>query len=451
MKRFIIVGEKLVKQSVKLKGSKFELCYDFNNSEILKNCKMSRYAKKAQENYSESPSEANAFLYAITNASELVGSYKVMEKENRTVSVEFKKDSNLNWLLFKFEHNAAEKKRVVEIAVPDLFMPDDKRTIVFAYNIMKLLFAEKRKTDAENHYMIKDGLLTDVSGKNIYDFLIDKQYYDDPFIKYAARCKKDYYANENMIDAIKAAQILIGHIRLQLNENPNQEEKYNFSRYKGASNKNYYRARILQKESEKIIRFDFGLKNKPIAYIDVKCNEEGYEEVEDVARAICMMEGFIENYENDVAEIKNYKELEFWSNACGDLFENGRDISEEELPKELQTAYQKLLNENSGSYEYLVKYHGRYWVALCNEFHEQLAEDIGVTMDEMYDLMKSNLQNIHKHPAFKDTVLLFGKETGFEACHEAFVLVPTNFANKINQYREIERILYDNCYDIAKD
>ena len=38
-----------------------------------------------------------------------------------------------------------------------------------------------------------------------------------------------------------------------------------------------------------------------------------------------------------------YKVITFWSNCCGDLHHNGEyDVSEEQLPEELQRAYREL-------------------------------------------------------------------------------------------------------------
>lgn len=60
-----------------------------------------------------------------------------------------------------------------------------------------------------------------------------------------------------------------------------------------------------------------------------------------------------------------YKVITFWSNCCGDLHHNGEyNVSEEQLPEELQRAYRELWEEGNGCLEYLLEYGGRYYVTL---------------------------------------------------------------------------------------
>lgn len=70
-----------------------------------------------------------------------------------------------------------------------------------------------------------------------------------------------------------------------------------------------------------------------------------------------------------------YKVITFWSNCCGDLHHNGEyDVSEEQLPEELQRAYRELWEEGNGCLEYLLEYGGRYYVALSAEFDGDYAD-----------------------------------------------------------------------------
>lgn len=61
--------------------------------------------------------------------------------------------------------------------------------------------------------------------------------------------------------------------------------------------------------------------------------------------------------------------FEYWSNCAGDLFNaNDKEISENELPRELKTAWDKLWSEDYGSYCYLVKNGNEYGILLINEY-----------------------------------------------------------------------------------
>lgn len=78
-------------------------------------------------------------------------------------------------------------------------------------------------------------------------------------------------------------------------------------------------------------------------------------------------------YGSDSDEGKRYgDDLHYWSNCCGDLHHWGQyDISESELPDELQELYTSLWAEDEfGLYCYLAEFKGQYGIALIAEYHE---------------------------------------------------------------------------------
>lgn len=139
--------------------------------------------------------------------------------------------------------------------------------------------------------------------------------------------------------------------------------------------------------------------------------------------------------------------LKYWSNACGDLHHRGEydldDVSQ--LPVELQRAYTELWKEGGGCYEYLIEYDEKYYVALVNEFDDSYADDLRISMDELYDLAKKNALKLYQTDIFKNTVLIIGKNTGFDDCHEVFFLVPAmesvDMCNKIRY--ELNKHIYE--------
>lgn len=135
----------------------------------------------------------------------------------------------------------------------------------------------------------------------------------------------------------------------------------------------------------------------------------------------------------------------YWSNACGDLHHNGFvDLDESELPDELRRAYTELYAEGNGTYEYLCEFDNKYYVALISEFHKNDAEERRVSMDEFYEFAKKNALALYEQDLFANTVLILGKNTGFDECHEVMFLVPAMEQKSV--YDNIEYTIYQNIF-----
>ena len=148
--------------------------------------------------------------------------------------------------------------------------------------------------------------------------------------------------------------------------------------------------------------------------------------------------------------VKLYNRLKFWSNAAGELHHYGQyDLNDaSELPKELQRAYDELWNVGDRCLEYLVEFDKKYYVALISEFDEPFAEDENISMEELYEVAKRNALELYHQDLFKNTVLVIGKGTGVEECHEIIFLVPAMESE--NVYDEIEETIYLNVWEISK-
>lgn len=145
------------------------------------------------------------------------------------------------------------------------------------------------------------------------------------------------------------------------------------------------------------------------------------------------------------------KHLKYWSNACGELHYHGEyDLTNIlELPEELQRAYKELWEEGNGCLEYLVEYDGQYYIALISEFDDTFANDNGLSMDELYERAKFNALKLYEKELFLNTLLVIGKETGFDGCHEICFLVPATESKNI--YDEIESEIYLNIWETDKN
>lgn len=149
-------------------------------------------------------------------------------------------------------------------------------------------------------------------------------------------------------------------------------------------------------------------------------------------------------------ELELNKHLKYWSNACGELHHHGEyDLDNiTELPEELQRAYNELWKEGNGCLEYLVEYDGKYYIALVSEFDDTFADDSNVSMEKLYEIAKRNALELFQQDLFKDTVLIIGKETGYNECHEVIFLVPAMESE--NVYDEIEDAIYWNVWKVDK-
>lgn len=182
-------------------------------------------------------------------------------------------------------------------------------------------------------------------------------------------------------------------------------------------------------------------------------------EIQDILKILHIMKDCVNSEENKpyterkIIELdeSNYDQFEYWSNSCGDVYHDGKFLAEDDLPKELLVALEELWNDNSGSMEFLSEYQGEKYVAVLNEFHDDCADKYNLTMDEIYKVMKAHFEKIYSSPEFDHTLLMFGKNTGYDCCHEAVILVPASFANSEEgkrAFRKIEDIIYDTCYDL---
>jgi hypothetical protein len=144
------------------------------------------------------------------------------------------------------------------------------------------------------------------------------------------------------------------------------------------------------------------------------------------------------------------RRLKYWSNACGELHHHGeydlKDVSE--LPQELLRAYNELWEQGNGCFEYLVEYDGKYYIALISEFDNTFAEDSNVLMEELHEIAKQNALELFHQDLFKDTILIIGKDTGFNECHEIIFLIPAMESK--NVYDEIEDTIYLNIWKMDK-
>lgn len=84
--------------------------------------------------------------------------------------------------------------------------------------------------------------------------------------------------------------------------------------------------------------------------------------------------------------------FKYWSNSTGDLFtpdlETRKNIYINELPEELQRAYDMLWSEDYGFRCFLTELDGKYGIAIEDEFEEATAKDHGVHFEDLLEIEK---------------------------------------------------------------
>ena len=70
-------------------------------------------------------------------------------------------------------------------------------------------------------------------------------------------------------------------------------------------------------------------------------------------------------------------------------------------------------------------------------------------MDRLYEIGKKNALELYGKDLFKNTILIVGKETGIDNCHELIFLVPAMESETV--YDDIENNIYMNIWDIKEN
>jgi len=141
-------------------------------------------------------------------------------------------------------------------------------------------------------------------------------------------------------------------------------------------------------------------------------------------------------------------EIRYWSNAIGELHDRGIDISEKELPLELQRAYKEPWTDEFGSLCYLVETPQGYGIALLNEYDECYADDCNLTMDELFQSALKDGEKITCHSEFQNANIYIGEYSGFLECHELYVIFPA--ATPVEEFKAAALLLDELAYAAAK-
>lgn len=138
--------------------------------------------------------------------------------------------------------------------------------------------------------------------------------------------------------------------------------------------------------------------------------------------------------------------VKYWCNALGELHKHGKhDIDEHELPKPLRRAYNELWEESAGGCNtYLVETDAGYGIGLVGEYDETFAKDCGLTMDELWETLLEDMENLAALDELWSAQFYALEMSGFDECHELVIFLPAMMpkADFDAACKAIERTMY---------
>lgn len=143
---------------------------------------------------------------------------------------------------------------------------------------------------------------------------------------------------------------------------------------------------------------------------------------------------------------KACSDLKYWSNDCGELHHWGEfDITEDELPEPLKKAYRNTWSENYDFYCYLMETaKDGYCVALIAEYDKTYGEDVGKTVEELWEQAKTEAHLLENHKEFDAASFYVCERSGFDDCHEVIVCFPANI--KKEELEAASRVMNEIIY-----
>lgn len=138
----------------------------------------------------------------------------------------------------------------------------------------------------------------------------------------------------------------------------------------------------------------------------------------------------------------------YWSNGCGELHHNGEyDIpNEEDLPQELQRAYNELWSEGYGVNCYLAEFNGKFGIALEASYDDCFAHDLKITYEKLVSYAKNNaVACANKYPEYD---VIFGEDsvTWNDGTKESVVMVIVPWDSDKAKVNEIAKTFEAICY-----
>ena len=141
----------------------------------------------------------------------------------------------------------------------------------------------------------------------------------------------------------------------------------------------------------------------------------------------------------------------YWSNCTGDLHHNCEYWIDnvEELPSELQKAYNELWSEEYWVNCYIVEFNGKYGVALEAEYDKHFAEDEGVSYGALLNIAKNKAAECADK--YQDYDVIFGKDTRewSDGSINSIVSIIVPWDTSVEKFEEVAEWFDSMCYDMG--
>ena len=140
----------------------------------------------------------------------------------------------------------------------------------------------------------------------------------------------------------------------------------------------------------------------------------------------------------------------YWCNNAGDLHHNAEYwIDEvEDLPKELQVAYNELWSDSYWASCYIAEFNGKYGIALEAEYSSYFAEELEVSRQELDNMVEDKA--IELADKYSEYDVIFGKDTikwsDGEVNSAMLIFMPWNTSKE--KFLEVQEYFDSMCYDM---
>ncbi len=140
----------------------------------------------------------------------------------------------------------------------------------------------------------------------------------------------------------------------------------------------------------------------------------------------------------------------YWSNCTGDLHHNAEYWIDnvEDLPKELQVAYNELWSDSYWANCYIAEFNGKYGIALEAEYDNYFAEELKVSCKELDNMVKDKAVELANK--YSEYDVIFGEDTikwsNGEVNSAMIIFMPWNVGNE--KFLEVQEYFDSMCYNM---
>lgn len=125
-------------------------------------------------------------------------------------------------------------------------------------------------------------------------------------------------------------------------------------------------------------------------------------------------------------------------------------LSEEELPEQVQSAFQNLLAEEVCGLRYLpILLHEQYGIAVCADYDLFLSKESGLTMREMFKAAEMDISKLRAMDPFKNLPIYLSQAQDAEEAHSLVIVYPLTMSRE--EFRRVTTVMRETVYSSVDD